>query len=315
MPPQKRPLPDQIPSIFSTQQVLAEGLKAQHLRHPDLEVVSRGIRRRSSIPRDDLAHLAALQDIHGMGVFTHETAAAVWGMWLPPWCKPFDPVHVAKAREAGPRPRRKRVQGHLLPTDAVIQRVTGVRVTEPAWTWVQLAGTDLSLEHLVAAGDSLLQSSDGPTAEREPGMHPLSSIQNIKDVITKRTKVKGIRRARQAVELLREGADSPQESRLRIRIVDAGFPEPVVNPEVVLSTGERVPPDLVWEDVKICVQYEGDHHRSDAKQWDRDIQRDRRMQFDGWIVLRVTKQVFTPGGWDAFVRDLRRSFASRELGQ
>ncbi|MGO1885013.1 MAG: endonuclease domain-containing protein [Citricoccus sp.] len=314
MPPQKRPLPGHVPSIFSTQQVLAEGLEVQHLRHPDLAVISRGIRHQSSTHGDDLEHLAALQAIHQLGVFSHETAAAVWGMWLPSWIRPFDPVHVSKTRKAGPRPRRKQVKGHLLPMNAVIQRVRGVRVTGPAWTWVQLAGTNMSLEWLVAAGDSILQSSDGPTAAREPGMHPLSSVENLKEAIGQRTKMKGIKRAREVVELLREGSDSPQESRLRIRVVDAGFSEPVVNPEIILSSGERITPDLVWEDVKICVQYEGDHHRSDAEQWDRDIQRDRRMQFDGWIVLRVTKQVFSHDGWSAFVRDLRQSFSSRSPG-
>ena len=35
-----------------------------------------------------------------------------------------------------------------------------------------------------------------------------------------------------------------------------------------------------------------------------DIERDRRMQAEGWIVLRVTASVFTQRGLDALLRDL-----------
>ena len=52
------------------------------------------------------------------------------------------------------------------------------------------------------------------------------------------------------------------------------------------------------------MQYEGDHHRTDPQQWRRDIERDRRMQAEGWIVLRVTASVFTRRGLTALLRDL-----------
>src|SRR5699024_7308078 len=102
---------------------------------------------------------------------------------------------------------------------------------------------------------------------------------------------------------------SAQESRLRVRVIHEGYPEPAVNPEVVLSSGERITPDLAWAELKICLQYEGDHHRTDPDQWDRDIHRDLRMQRDGWIVIRVTKKVFTARGWAEFTENLRRAFA------
>ncbi len=312
MPPRKRPLPDTLPpTCFSTKRELDDGLAAHHLRHPDLHVISRGIRRRGSVELDPGEHLVALQEIHAMGVFSHQTAAALWGMWLPPGNTGYDPIHLSKAKQAGGPPRRRKVVGHLLPLAAPIRRFRGVRVTGPAWTWVELAATSMAFDDLVAAGDSLLQRSDGPSGSREPGVHPISSTSAIEQVITLRPGFRGLSRAREGLGWLRPGSDSPQESRLRVRIVQAGFPEPVVNPTVALSTGERITPDLVWADVKICVQYEGDHHRSDPDQWDRDIQRDLRMQRDGWIVLRVTKKTFTLDGWDEFLENLRLAFAAR----
>ncbi|MGM7669356.1 endonuclease domain-containing protein [Microbacterium sp. A93] len=314
MPARLIPLPEDLPSTcFSTRKACAEGATDRDLRHPSLEVLSRGIRQRGAAGPDLIEYLFALQDIHPMGVFSHATAAAVWGMWLPRTFDPIRPVHLSKARRAGPRPRRRGVHGHLLPLHASIRRYRGIRVTGPEWTWVQLAATTIGDADLVAAGDSLLQAADGPSAQREPGVHPRSSIQAIEAAITSRTKMKGITRARTLVELLREGADSPQESRLRIKIVDAGITEPLVNPEIILSSGEEITPDLVWRDLKICVQYEGDHHRSDSDQWDRDIERDLRMQADGWIVIRVTKKVFSAAGWARFHAHLQHALDSRRI--
>ena len=82
------------------------------------------------------------------------------------------------------------------------------------------------------------------------------------------------------------------------------MPEPEGNPLLLLSDGSTVRPDLVWREARVCVQYEGDHHRTDPRQWRRDIERDRRMQAEGWIVLRVTASVFTRRGLDALLRDL-----------
>ncbi|WP_439281018.1 endonuclease domain-containing protein [Microbacterium sp. A93] len=274
-------------------------------------MISRGIRQRRDQEVDFLEHLVALQHLHPLGVFSHETAAALWGIWLPIGTTGCHPIHLSKASQAGGPPRRRRVKGHLLPVHAPIKRYQGVRVTGPAWTWVELAATGMEFDDLVAAGDSLLQSKDGPAGQRNPGLHPLSSIQAMEDAICRRPGFRGLSRAREAITWLRPGSDSPQESRLRVGVIQAGFPEPAVNPEVELSTGEKIRPDLVWEDVKICLQYEGDHHRSDADQWDRDIQRDLRMQRDGWIVIRVTKKSFTRVGWEELLENLRLAFASR----
>ena len=41
-----------------------------------------------------------------------------------------------------------------------------------------------------------------------------------------------------------------------------------------------------WEDLKIAVEYDGDHHRSDRCQYSYDIRR-LEMLGGGWIVIRV----------------------------
>jgi len=43
-----------------------------------------------------------------------------------------------------------------------------------------------------------------------------------------------------------------------------------------------------WEDLKIAVEYEGDHHRTNRNQFNRDIRRMDTLLEQGWIVIRVT---------------------------
>ncbi|BBN46057.1 hypothetical protein MOKP45_13090 [Mycobacterium avium subsp. hominissuis] len=45
--------------------------------------------------------------------------------------------------------------------------------------------------------------------------------------------------------------------------------------------------DMGWEDLKVAVEYDGDHHRSDRRQYGWDIRRSEMLQRLGWIVVRV----------------------------
>jgi hypothetical protein len=305
------PLPDDLPTYFSAAHARRLGLHRQQLNRSQATVVSQGIRQRP-VRTPDAWHLAAvLQEIHPTGVFSHHTAAEMWGIWLPWNVSGHDPVHLSKTRADGGSPRRRGVRGHVLPQTAHLRNRRGLRLTSPAWTWVDLAGTAMIDTDLVAAGDSLLQRSDGPAGRREPALHPLSSLAELRAVIGQRNNVRGLQRARWALERLRPGVDSSPESCLRTRLVDAGFPEPAVNPTIRLVNGNALRPDLAWTDLKICIQYEGDHHRTDQTQYRRDTGRDRSMQSNGWIVLRVTGGVFSESGWSSFLADLRGAFASR----
>ena len=42
-----------------------------------------------------------------------------------------------------------------------------------------------------------------------------------------------------------------------------------------------------WEDLKIAVEYDGDHHRTDRAQFARDITRLEELADLGWTVIRV----------------------------
>lgn len=62
--------------------------------------------------------------------------------------------------------------------------------------------------------------------------------------------------------------------------------------------------DLFWEDLLVCLEFDGDQHRIDNRQWQSDRVRARELDVDGIHVVRVTGEVFTREGWRRFVRDL-----------
>ena len=98
---------------------------------------------------------------------------------------------------------------------------------------------------------------------------------------------RGIRQLRCALELYDAGAQSPQETWLRLLVVDAGFPKP--RTQIPVTVGGRVKYylDMGWEDLKIAVEYDGDHHRTDRSQFAKDITRLEELAGLGWIIIRV----------------------------
>ena len=45
--------------------------------------------------------------------------------------------------------------------------------------------------------------------------------------------------------------------------------------------------DMGWPDLKIALEYDGDHHRTDPAQFARDIVRLEELAALGWLVIRV----------------------------
>jgi hypothetical protein len=175
--------------------------------------------------------------------------------------------------------------------------VRGLHVVAPARVWIQL-GSLLDRVSLVAAGDNLVCRK-----------RPLSSLAELADAVDSAKGVRGIRRLRAALNEIRPGTDSPMETRLRLLLVDAGLPEPVIGKTILDRTGAFVgTPDLAYVSERIAIEYEGDGHRSDSNVFADDIERRERMQEAGWYVIRVVKDhVFRKPAWlvDRVRRQLR----------
>jgi very-short-patch-repair endonuclease len=108
-----------------------------------------------------------------------------------------------------------------------------------------------------------------------------------------------------AVRLADAGAASPMETRLRLLIVDARLPCPETQVEIRDAQGRFLGrADLAYRERRVCLEYEGDHHRERGK-FRRDIARVNAFQDAGWIVVRVTADdIF--GRPDQLIERIRR---------
>jgi hypothetical protein len=90
--------------------------------------------------------------------------------------------------------------------------------------------------------------------------------------------------------MVRERVDSPRETWLRLCLVLAGLPAPECNLVIGDDRGPIGRVDLVYLAFKIIIEYEGDQHRTDRAQWNRDIDRHEDFARDHWTLIRVTSE-------------------------
>ncbi|HET9890340.1 MAG TPA: hypothetical protein VFQ42_07550, partial [Mycobacterium sp.] len=179
-----------------------------------------------------------------------------------------------------------------------IELVDGVPVTSPTRTALDL-GCWYPTMTAVAGIDALAAATEVKAAD-------------VEKLAQRYAGRRGIARARQAAELFDSGAQSPKESWLRIVLIEAGLPRPQTQIPIFSEFGSAIAYlDMGWQDVKVAVEYDGDHHRSDRSQFGWDIRRLERLQREGWVVIRVVAGD-RPGD---IVRRVRSARAGRAPGQ
>ena len=159
--------------------------------------------------------------------------------------------------------------------DDELQTVRGIRVTTPARTALDLA-CRLPVDEAVAAIDALARATKLKMADV--------------DLLAQRYRGRRvIRRARVALDLVDPGAESPQESRLRLLYIRAGFPRPETQIPVYDQYGQLVAVlDMGWPDIMVGADYEGEHHRLSRQRFNSDIRRFDMVTELGWKDVRVT---------------------------
>lgn len=295
MPP-RRPLPPELTlGAFTVGQGRAAGLGDRRLRGADLDRPFRGVRVVKGAPPVPLtgspaasaallARCAALAVALGDDpIFTHLTAARLWPVPLPPDLTEGD-LHIGIPPPGRP-PRRRGVVAHkLLDPRALAVRRHGCRIVDPATMFCELAAV-LAIADLVAVGDALIRVPVYP--------HPLDDRPWLtRTELAERVAVfrgRGKVAASRAVGRIRPGVESRPETLVRLAIVDAGLPEPEVNVSLVGPGAEFLGrADLVYRTWRVIVEYDGDQHRTDTRQFDRDVRRLERFAAHGWTVVRIT---------------------------
>ena len=244
--------------------------------------------------------------MHEQEFFSHSTAALMWGIPLPAF--PSTDIHVSVLAPHR-APRGRGVRGHQLGERAVSRsRHEALAVTDAATSWSLLAAELRHPYDLVAAADAVIRD------ERMPG--PRSRI--LRPRLAGRAELaaaiapgrRGAVALRQALDRARPGAASRMETWMRLTVVDAGLPEPVLDHDVYDASGEFLGClDGAYPELRVGLEYEGDHHRTDERQWQRDILKHDSMARVGWRIIRVTKDQLLrdPGAFTARVRGALRA--------
>lgn len=305
----RRDLPESLHgSGFTTAAAAAVGVPGNRLQSNDLFGVYRGIRVPRGVPQDLEDRLRPVLELVPCGAAYRTTAARIFGMPLPGWVDD-DAPRLELAVPAGTSQIRRpglAVRRVMLPASDVIE-VGGIRITTPERTFADLASL-LGLADTVAVGDHLVceHGPDHP-GERDP-LVPLDVLARYIGGIKGRH---GILRAREALDLVRIGADSPPETRLRLALQDAGLPEPVLG--MVLRDGYGRPvlfPDLAYPDYRLLVQYDGSHHLS-AVQSASDGRRESAALLLGWKSVVITKDDVDAGDYRRAVGRIRTELRRR----
>lgn len=162
------------------------------------------------------------------------------------------------------------------------QSVADMPATTPARTALDIA-CRYPFDKAVAAVDALARATHFKMADV--------------DLIAERYKGRrGIRKALRALSLVDAGAESPRETWLRLLLIRAGFPAPQTQIPIYDEYGQLVAVvDMGWEQIKLAVEYDGDHHWTERRQFTKDITRAEAIADLGWTDIRVTA-MDTEGG-------------------
>jgi hypothetical protein len=205
------------------------------------------------------------------GTIAGAAAAALHGaQWIPD-SVPVELIH------SGTRPPRGVLTRRDTLVDGETQLIDGRPVTTPERTAFDI-GRRGAVHSAVARLDTLAHATGFKVDDvaRIAACHPRSP---------------GIRRLEAALGLVDAGAQSPRESYLRLLLIDAGLPPPQT--QIPVLGADDIPVaylDLGWPERLVAVEYDGDQHRSDRRQYVKDIRRLEMLEGMGWTVVRIVAE-------------------------
>jgi hypothetical protein len=259
---------------FRGSAAIAAGLiTARQLTGPAWDRLFRDVYISAAVPVDLAVRCqAAALLLPARGALSHDSAALLYNTFIASLGS--NRVHLS----IPPRSRLPRDDGLVvhrvqLGTDEIARRC-GVPVTGPERTAFDLGSGRDPVEAVVALDALLYQRIVRP--ERLPA------------IALARTGRPGVERFRQTASLARPHVESPMETRMRLRLIADGLPEPTIQYTVLDHRGLFVARlDLAYERLRIGLEYDGDHHR-ERDTFRQDAARLNRLRLLGWTVLRFT---------------------------
>jgi Protein of unknown function (DUF559) len=270
---------------FTLEDALRFGVTRAQLRGRSWRRMGVGLYAWSEIADAPLTRLiAAKRRLPDAAVFAGLTAAWLHGLDTTP-CNPIEaavPGTTHISRLVGVAVRRCSVPA------AEISARRGLHVTSVARTVADL-GCRLPLIEAVTLLDTAMHRRV-VTADR------------LRDWVKMHPGYRGIRNLRSAIELAEPATESVMETRLRLVLVLAGLPRPMVQMALRDDSGLFIArPDLYYPGARLAVEYDGASHRDSLAA---DNRRQNRLIDAGYRILRFTAGdvLNAPAGVVAVVR-------------
>jgi hypothetical protein len=203
------------------------------------------------------------------GVISGRAAAALHGaLWIDD-TTPIEMIWRCGRPPAGILVRTERIDAE----DIMV--IGGIPVTTPERTAFDIARhlpRDLAVRHL----DALARASD-------------INGTNVQLLADRYPRARGLPRSRIALPLMDGGAESPQETRVRLILVDDGLPPP--RTQIRVSNGVREAfLDMGYDEPMVGFDYDGEQHQSDRNRYVHDIGRAELIDREGWIDIKVVAE-------------------------
>ena len=296
------PLPESLTlTPFTVYESRALGIPPKRLRAQDLSDGGRLIYLPAGRQLEIVERARVLAAATPGAWASHETAAVLTRLGLPPWLGECPTIHLSKPHEL-PRVRRAGVTGHrvrLIPGE--LTDVDGIPVTAPPRTWLDLAAV-LPLNYLIAMGDQLIRQ---PRPSLELRSEPYAYKDGLRLLIRQHPNMKGVEKARLALDEMRVGADSFPETFLRLALLDARLPEPELQLRLDPEDPRSPAADMGYRRYGIAMQYDGVHHLT-REQQTRDNRRDEAFRSAGWAYFKVNADDLAEG-FDSVITRIKRA--------
>lgn len=205
------------------------------------------------------------------GVIAGLTAAALHGA---KWVDDDAPIELIHSSSRPPKGIVTHADGLL---DTEVQRLGRLSITTSERTAFDL-GRRGPLTRAVARLDALARATDFKTAA-------------VDELARNHRRVRGLRQLERALDLVDGGAQSPQETWLRLLLIRNSYPRPQTQIPVLSPDGRRrYYLDMGWKELLVAVEYDGDQHRTDRSRYAYEVERAHDLHQLGWLVVRVVAQ-------------------------
>lgn len=196
------------------------------------------------------------------------SAAAVFGT---KWIDPDAPAEIIRADRHCPAG----IVAHswsIAPEE--ICMIGGVDATTPARTAFDI-GRTRPLDQAIPIVDALMNATRVSPAD-------------VAAIAAAHPGARGVAELPGLLDLVDGGAESPQETRVRLILVRGGIPRPETQIEF---RDLRIRVDMGWRAWKVAVEYDGIQHWADRRQRSWDIDRLALLEEAEWMVIRVSSDM------------------------